>query len=172
MPFAASCSPSPWELVSGICPRRSSVPTATISTRTRDHSLSYGVVLPPGVEGQHDGQPDGHEGERGVMPGDGQDTEANGPVLYEGLPLGQSTRGYRRAVSRGARPVHAHPDLSQGDDDRGHHEELDAVRARDDDGVEPAEDDHFVGEGVEERARTASSSSWCPRSSSPCERSG
>src|SRR5271170_267562 len=117
MPLAARRSPNHWELVSGIWPKSSSVPTATISTRTGHDFLAGVVVLPPGVDRQHGGQPDGDEGEGGVMPGERQNGKSNGPVLYEGLPLGQSTGRYGDAVTRRPGAVDAHADLAQGDDD-------------------------------------------------------
>src|SRR5580658_2971977 len=117
MPFAARCSPSHCELVSAIWPSRSSVPTATISTRTRDDSLSRVVVLPTGVDRQRYGNPDGDEGELQVVAGDRQHAEADPPVLGKGLPLGESARRYRHASLGGARAKDAHPDLAQRDDD-------------------------------------------------------
>src|SRR5580693_6852624 len=130
MPWAASCSPSHWELVSGIWPSSSSVPTATISTRTGHDSLAPLVVLPSGVDREGDRDPDRHEREDQVMPGEGQHAKANSPVLGERLPLGQSTGRNRDAVSSGAAAKGTHPHFAHRNDDRRNHEEVDAVGPR------------------------------------------
>ena len=70
IPLAASCSPSHCELVSGIWPSSSSVPTATISTRTGDDLPTVDVVAPPRIDGHHGGDPDGGDADPLVMSGD------------------------------------------------------------------------------------------------------
>src|ERR1700677_4279800 len=153
MPLAARRSPSHCELVSGICPKSSSVPTATISTRTRHNSLARVVVLQSGVDGQHYRQPDRYKRERRVVSRDGQHREANGPVLDERLPLGEAARGNGDAVLGGACSIDTHADLARGDDDGRNDKERHAVGTRQDNGVQPTQHDDLVGQGIKERAR-------------------
>src|SRR5487761_1930979 len=154
MPLAASCSPSHWEFVSAICPSSSSVPTARISTRTGgDLPLAPDVVLPPREEGHDRGHPDRGDADPGVVREDRQHAKGDGPVLDEGLPLGQLARRDRHAPLGHARAIDAHPDLAQRDEDRRGDEAVQALGPRDHQRVERPQHDDLVGQGVEEGAR-------------------
>src|SRR5580692_2861131 len=136
MPWAASCSPSHCEFVSAICPSNNSVPTATISTRTQTDLLALGVVLPAGIERQHDRDPDHRLADPGVMRRHRDDAKGDGPVLREGLPLRELARRNRDPTPCRASSKDAHPDLAQRDEDGGDNEALEAVGPREDQRVE------------------------------------
>src|SRR5665213_233021 len=150
MPWAASCSPSHCEFVSGIWPSNSSVPTATISTRTQTDFLAFGVVLPAGIKGQDHRDPDDRDADPGVVRSQRYDTEGDGPVLRERLPFRELARRNRDPSACGTGAKGAHPDLAKRDDHGGNDEALEAVRPRENQGVERSEDDDLVRQGVEE----------------------
>src|SRR5581483_4900133 len=144
MPAAARCSPIHDELVSTIWPRRSSVPTATTSHRT-GHLPGVEQVLGAGDEGQHHARPQPGGGDPPVIGRPGQESEAHGDVLHDGLDLGPVPGGDGDAPAALERAEHAYGDLAHGDEhDREPPE--DALAGQ---GEEGAEDEELVGQRVE-----------------------
>src|SRR5664280_981371 len=133
-PMAARCSPIHLELVSAICPRSSSVPTATISMRTGVsdgrtraagrpapphpcHAPTVEVVLPAGEHRHGRGHPD-RRGQHRLMGGQGRcKAHADGHVLQQGLHLRRGAGRDGHATSADQRPVDAHGHFAHGDDD-------------------------------------------------------
>ena len=169
MPASASCSPSQAELVSTIWPSSSSVPTATTSQRTRPSSARRARAdlqartppeavarLPsirycaPRAERQRHGQPQhGRRQPRLVLGHGGQQRQADGHRLDDGLDLGPVRGRHREAAPSPVRAEHRDAELADGDErDR---QPPEAVGG--DQRPHRPEHQRLVGQRVEEGAR-------------------
>src|SRR5579875_1873877 len=128
-PAAASCSPSQAEFVSAIWPRRSSVPTATISILISASARSPGAVasnhllcapcVPRVLEARDEGEPasdpHGYELEGSMRSQWGDATSGDRQVLDECLYLRGRPSRHRDAAMTDPGPIAAHEELPEGD---------------------------------------------------------